>query len=291
MYRLQQPVTIFLNSFSCYNPDGSVLNSKFSFAKMDPRLTAVLTFTCFIVIILCVIYLWCRKPKNLAKAGDRETDNRHCLVANRRCQKNATLECEVIPGLHKDDFSPSGLSLEFGNCNNDGYSHSLNTPLLISVDATPNVISGYCVDFRNRVCKFYSFGSWRLPWILKNRKDSNEFEMKNLVFALVLWEEEIKEAGKFLVYTDNDSVNKANCPYGSTVSGFLQHLTGCKDLIIVNSNTHLHSGRDAARFQKFIQPADDLSRWNLHSFSESIVQNYGILDFQGTHRIVVIADF
>lgn len=111
--------------------------------------------------------------------------------------------------------------------------------LLIGVDANPTKIGGYSVNFQDSSpsIEMYTFPSSKLPWELHDTSmlgDSNEFEMKNLLFALLLWQREIEEAGTFSIYTDNNAVSDFKSVYGRRVRGLVEHLKKCKGVRLVD---------------------------------------------------------
>lgn len=73
----------------------------------------------------------------------------------------------------------------------------LDCNLLIGVDANPHHIGGYAVHLPRSDgahytpgLEMYTFHTRKLPWELHDTSivgDSKEFEMKNLLFALLLW--------------------------------------------------------------------------------------------------------
>lgn len=162
--------------------------------------------------------------------------------------------------------------------------HSLTNPrrclfpyktLVIAADATPRHIGAYLINHFSKRVEFYSVPSSRMPWILRNRTRSGnptEFEMKNLLIALLLWEDNIIRHRKVAIFTDNSAVIGKNSMYGGRVRSFIQHLEKCHSVLHVNPNwTFVNSKESPNIFQEFIIPADQLSRQNETGFRNSIM--------------------
>jgi len=158
--------------------------------------------------------------------------------------------------------------------------------LLISVDATPKRIAGYCVDFVKKICHCYTYKSSVLPWALNDKSitgDSAEFEMKNLMFALLLWQKLIQGSGSIQIYTDNWAITKPHQErYGGRAAAFLAHFKTCHG-ITMNTHRHVNSNRHPRNFAKFIVPADDLSRFEIEKCETFLRKIYEIHEIQNTH--------
>ena len=147
--------------------------------------------------------------------------------------------------------------------------------LTIATDATPDNVGGYCIDFAAKTCEYYSFPTSMLPQCLavKRYLNSAEFEMNNLAFALLYWEPLILERRRLHMYTDNNAVRvKGIRPeHGEKVRAHLEHLEKCEGVKILNRRMH-HVNRKtrAGDFEKYIVPADDLSRRSIEAFKAKI---------------------
>ena len=157
--------------------------------------------------------------------------------------------------------------------------------LTIATDATPKNVGGYCIDFATQNCEFYSFPTSSLPKCLRvtQHLNSAEFEMNNLTFALLHWEPLILERKRIFLYTDNNAIREKGIrpEHGEKVRVYLNHLEKCLGVKLLNRRRH-HVNRNTrpAEFQKYIVPADDLSRGNIEEFREKILNSYPkIVDF------------
>ncbi|XP_021961639.1 uncharacterized protein LOC110857338 [Folsomia candida] len=110
-----------------------------------------------------------------------------------------------------------------------------DTTIIIGVDATPHHIGGYFINLAQKRGEFYHFPVSKLPWTLTPKQNkagnSGEFEMKNLMFALYLWKNELPQKGlasKAIVYTDNFAYHKKRSTYGIRAKSFIQHLQICE---------------------------------------------------------------
>lgn len=146
--------------------------------------------------------------------------------------------------------------------------------LVIAADATPRNIGGYVINHFSKRVEFYSVPASRMPWILRNTTRSGnptEFEMKNLLCALLIWEEKIVRHRKVAIFTDNSAII-GNSLYGSRVRSFIHHLQSCKQVLHVNPRwTFLNSKESPEVFNEFIVPADHLSRLNEPEFRAHII--------------------
>lgn len=166
----------------------------------------------------------------------------------------------------------------------------VKAPLIICVEANSTNISGYLINLKQKICKFYVFGIRKLPWNLETPSgdwDSTEFKMKNVLFALLLWEQEILMMKKFSLFTNCWAVNHSDCGFGKIATDFLEHFTFCRSVIRVNSNSQVSRYRNTSVFAKLIQPARELMCWNLSRFRYYIKNAYGIVEFDGSHSFLV----
>lgn len=141
--------------------------------------------------------------------------------------------------------------------------------IIIATDATPRHIGGYIINqFSNKV-EYYSTPSSSMPWILRNRTrggNPTEFEMKNLLCALILWEPLIVRFRRVAIFTDNSAIIGNNI-YGSRVRSFIYHLENCKNVVQINPTWSFVNSRERRElFEEFIIPADLLSRENENDF-------------------------
>lgn len=139
------------------------------------------------------------------------------------------------------------------------------------MDATPSTFGAYCINlFENKV-HFYS-----LP--LKHQRlcgNSSDFEMTNLLCALLLWSPLIVQYKKCKIYTDNNAI-LGHTLNAFVVHGYLRHLQHCKAVQVLNIETmYINSREDYNKFQKYIEPADFLSRRRIDDFVETVHQSHG----------------
>ena len=151
--------------------------------------------------------------------------------------------------------------------------------LTIATDATPDKVGGYCIDFSTKTCEYYSFPTSVLPKCLTviRHFNSAEFEMNNLAFALLHWEPLILERQRLHVYTDNNSIREKGIKpeHGKKVRAYLDHLEKCEGVKLLNRRMH-HVNRKtrAGDFEKYIVPADDLSRASVDAFKAKIRKSF-----------------
>ncbi|OXA58744.1 hypothetical protein Fcan01_07590 [Folsomia candida] len=165
----------------------------------------------------------------------------------------------------------------------------MHAPLIICTEANSYNISGYLLNLKRRVCKFYVFEVRHLPWKLETSSgdwDNTEIKMKNAIFSLLLWDQEILMMKKFSAFANSWAINHSDCNFGKIAIGFLEHFTSCENIIRVNSNAQVSRHRDTEVFAKLIQPARELMCFNLSRFRQYIQNVYGILDFEGSHSFV-----
>lgn len=155
---------------------------------------------------------------------------------------------------------------------------SLNAALVIGVDATPKVVAGYCVNLREMRVEWYVIKMEDFPWSMENINDPVEFEMKNLIFALAVWNKSIMKLKRFRVYTDNNGIcGGSSSEFGKDAGELLKHLTGCQGAVLGNEGeVWVNRIQDLAGFAKYIQPADDLSRWQVEKAVDFLCKFYGI---------------
>ncbi|XP_035705042.1 uncharacterized protein LOC110845754 isoform X1 [Folsomia candida] len=149
--------------------------------------------------------------------------------------------------------------------------------LIIAVDATPFHIGAYCIDPFQEMVHYYSVSSSKMPWTLNDKKvngNSSEFEMKNLMCALLIWAD-LMATYKFVrIYTDNSAIKGTKSPYAKRIHRFLHHLGNCENAVVLNpSEIFLHSKTDQEKFQKYIIPADHLSRRREDDFAKHFYQS------------------
>ncbi|CAG7660264.1 unnamed protein product [Allacma fusca] len=198
-------------------------------------------------------------------------------------------------------------SIQAGHMVKPWTSAELGCELAIGVHANEDRIAGYCLDLRNKTCEFYSYETFRLPWTLQevirgnktadepgddvdgstsskvDKKWLSECQSKNLMFALILWEDKIKELKKFKLYTDDDTSRRPTNEYGKRVRGLLAHMEECEKLYKVNTMIVVN-GSMTDKYIRYIQPAVELSKLRLPFFADYIAGAYGIERFDGTHE-------
>ena len=150
--------------------------------------------------------------------------------------------------------------------------------LIIATDVTPDRVGGYLIDAENNTCEYYSFPTSKLPKCLQVKKHFNsaEFEMNNLAFALLYWEPLILERKRLHLYTDNNSIRKNGFKpeEGEKVRVYLQHFEKCEGVKLLNRRMHVNKNQRPAHFDKYIVPADKLSRGSVESFKEKIQNSF-----------------
>lgn len=169
---------------------------------------------------------------------------------------------------------------------------SFDCSLIICVDATPSNQAGYCINLTQKRLYYYVVQRRDFPWKLGDPKDASEFEMKNLMFAVTLWRDLILKHKKFRIYTDNHSINqhnRADSKYGNRAFQLLHHYMFCEqgpelvnwDRMVVNRFKHVET------FARYIQPADDLSRYKIDWAVDFLCEIYGIEkeNVDGTHQL------
>jgi len=160
---------------------------------------------------------------------------------------------------------------------------STSNHLILAVDATPQRIGGYVINLQKNVIQYYSLHSNEMPWILRNRSsrgNPTEFEMKNLFCSLLLWDDLILARKKFEIYTDNSAII-GNSKYGQRVRDYLSHFTNCVGVEILNKHRmYVNRSRHTQDFNKFIKPADSLSRTRVSDFELALRKHYPTMGFQ-----------
>lgn len=176
------------------------------------------------------------------------------------------------------------LSNSKKKCNSD------TCPLIIGVDATPATLAGYCVNLKEKRLCYYVIRKPDLPWTLHDPKDTSEFEMKNFMLALVVWQDQILKHKRLRIYTDNFAITKNEIfdinKYGNRAASVLTHYKNCKGVEVENEyNMAVNRLKNLKHFVKYIQPADDLSRWQINTAVEFLTTLYGIdqENVDGTH--------
>ncbi len=164
--------------------------------------------------------------------------------------------------------------------------------LIIGVDATPATLAGYIVILKERRLEYYVIKRNELPWKLHAEKDPSEFEMKNFMFALTVWKDIILKYRRLAIYTDNFAITQApqfdENDYGKRASKLLSHYIKCEGVFVVNLNSMaINKNKKLKRFAMYLQPADDLSRWQISTAIKFLMDLYGIdqENVQGTHYL------
>lgn len=163
-----------------------------------------------------------------------------------------------------------------------------NCPLIIGVFAAPSCFGGYCVNQRDNVVKFYSIQAEDIPLHLSIHADPTELEMKNFLFALMLWSRQITDVKKLLMYTASPGIDTSGNRYGRRANKLLEHFESCEGVAVENSCSHsVNWKRDPKTYAVHILPAEDLSSDNLDDFYGFVSKYYGIHadKFIGTHTI------
>jgi hypothetical protein len=113
--------------------------------------------------------------------------------------------------------------------------------------------------------------------------------MKNLLFALLLWEEDIVEVeGAVVIYLDNASIERKGNEYGTRARDFIQHLRKCEGVKIQYNVRGSKSMNNIEDFAKYIQPADDFSRKKIVHGLGFLERAYGLTTSQGAYYPKVI---
>ncbi|CAL8103071.1 unnamed protein product [Orchesella dallaii] len=165
--------------------------------------------------------------------------------------------------------------------------NSLQTALVIGVDATPNVMGGYCVNLKDKTLEYYVIKTDDYPWTIEKRDNPKEFEMKNLQLACLIWGKRIRKYKKFRIYTDNNAIADPSNEFGSDADDLLDHFQECEDAELVNDQVHVNRKQNLEFFAKYIMPADDFSRWHIDKGIDFLCQFYGIekKNVRGTHKL------
>lgn len=165
----------------------------------------------------------------------------------------------------------------------------MQSELIIGVDATPTVFGGYCINLYEKKIEYYMIKKKDLPWKIEQKFCTEEFEMKNFLFALCVWSEQIEKYKTFSAYTDNNAVVAGNNKYGTNVNKLVRHFVDCKGANRTNASMFINRRMDLESFSKFIQPADDLSRGQLQKCTEILCKLYMIENntnsLFGTHTL------
>ncbi|CAL8112846.1 unnamed protein product [Orchesella dallaii] len=157
--------------------------------------------------------------------------------------------------------------------------------LIIAVDARPTVQAGYCVNLKEKWLQYYVIKCTDFPWMLHDRNDTTEFEMKNVIFALAIWYEEIIRNKSFQIFTDNNAI-KRSTKYGTRTQQLLSHFEKCVGVKVSNkSGIHINRKENIQSFALFIKPADDFSRWKIVDAVNFLCNMYqiGKDNVTGTH--------
>ncbi|CAL8103017.1 unnamed protein product [Orchesella dallaii] len=164
--------------------------------------------------------------------------------------------------------------------------------LVVGVHANPRAFGGYCVNPKEKSVEFYIINSEDLPWGIHSRSDGAEYEMKNLLFALMLWSEKIKEVRKLHVYTSNNAINADNHRYGRRAAKLLEHYSGCCNVVVNESRVYVNRNESPDLYATYVLPALDLAHGNLYSAQAFLLQYYDIKleNFKGTHRIPLLSE-
>jgi len=168
---------------------------------------------------------------------------------------------------------------------------NMHQGLIIGVDATPATQAGYCLNLFDKTLCFYVIKRDDLPWTLNDAKDTSEFEMKNLMFALTVWKNQILWFRRFCIFTDNYAIcRQSTLKYGERAKQYLQHFVNCERVTIINQRRMaVNKFKELKTFAKYIQPADDLSRWKINSGLDFLTRFYGIQkeNVKGTHDLKI----
>lgn len=163
--------------------------------------------------------------------------------------------------------------------------------VIIGVDATPHNIGGYFINLAQKRGEFYSFPVDKLPWTLtpKQNRAGNpaEFEMKNLIFALYLWKNELCQKGpsfKAIVFTDNFDYDKKQTPYGIRAHRLVRHLQNC-ERVQIEVRVKGTNETDIEDHAKFVKPADDFSRKRFKEGRNFLFDYFGVIrqNLTGSH--------
>ncbi|ODN04843.1 hypothetical protein Ocin01_01845 [Orchesella cincta] len=215
-----------------------------------------------------------KKPQAQREREDNITSQITAFQDNLRSDENPHETVEKVQKLL--------LSLE--NCSED---NGAQCNLIIGVDATPCTQAGYCVNLVDKTLKYYVLKKQHLPWNLHDEKDTAEFEMKNLIFALTVWKEIILKFKRIRVYTDNFAIVKPKDKYGGRAKRYLDHFVKCEKVTIINRGSlAVNRFKNLKYFAKYIQPADDLSRWQIDEAVDFLTRLYKIdkENVLGTHQ-------
>jgi len=159
--------------------------------------------------------------------------------------------------------------------------------LIIGVDARAGTYAGYCLNLIDKTLCFYVIKREDLPWILHNADDSAEFEMRNLMFALTIWKPQILKLKQLSIFTDNFAmVWKPQKKYGTIAKHYINHFVNCEGVKIFNyARMAVNKHENLKTFAKYIQPADDLSRWHIKTALNFLSRFYEIKkeNVHGTH--------
>ena len=113
--------------------------------------------------------------------------------------------------------------------------------------------------------------------------------MKNLLFALLLWESKIYNCRTVEIHTDNPALLIHQTlyynEYGRRVQAFMQHFRQCRGIQVKYRVTNLRRDSNYENFARFIQPADDLSRDEIDRATNYLNGIYSISKFSGAYSI------
>ncbi|ODM93172.1 hypothetical protein Ocin01_13509 [Orchesella cincta] len=164
---------------------------------------------------------------------------------------------------------------------------SNDSHLVVGVHGNARVFGGYCVNLKEKSVEFYRINTEDLPWRIQARPEGSECEMKNLLFALMLWSEKITEVRKLHVYSNNDAIHADNHRYGRRAAKLLEHYAGCCGVVVNESRIYVNRDEQPDLYATYILPAEDLVHGNVHEFQRFVLKYYDISheNFSGTHRI------
>lgn len=234
----------------------------------------------------------------IARKGKTKTDASAKVALFKNDNEHAINMTILIKQLYlRDDENPGETVQQVQNlilrCTSDVKDLiSEGCSLIIGVDATPATQAGYCVNLRESTLQYYVVKRDDLPWVIHDSKNPSEFEMKNFMFALTVWKEEILSWKRVRIYTDNFAITKEkrydHKNYGDRAFEVLSHFTNCEGVRVLNMHDMaINRFENLKHFGMYIQPADDLSRWRINEAIGFLCKLYGIArgNVRGTHCV------
>jgi len=234
------------------------------------------------------------KPLSLPRAVERIGSVRHMTPKEK--QESLRLKIREIQDSLK------ALSYSKLQCN-----------LIIGVNSSGKRIGGYCVHPGEHWASMYTLKVQDLPWNIDDEEDAVEIGMKNFLFALILWKDEIKRAKSIRVYTGHQSISQHT--RNETCCALLRHYQECEKVVVVNEEEIfapqtfpscssgctgdswycnypvdmdpqdiqcLDSDESFLKFVRFVQPAIDLSHWRIKDCEKFLTNLYNI---EGSTRV------